>query len=404
VRFEFVSIAFAALRANLLRSLLTMLGIVIGVAAVIAMIAIGDGAQQSVQDRIGKLGTTTLQIDATFVRQAGVQLNARRRMTIDDADAIEERAPHIVAVQPQQDKPLQFQWGDRNTNIRVTGATPDFLDVQKFSIAAGQMFTSADDLGRQRVAVLGAGVLTQLGITDPYDIIGQRVRIGGVQFTVIGTLEPKGAGSVFGSPDDQVIVPFGTGHYRLFKTDWVDDIFALAASEGDLPIATAEIEAALRRAHRLREGQPDDFRIRNQATFLETLNEATQIFTSLLAGIAAVSLLVGGIGIMNIMLVSVTERTREIGVRKALGATRRNILMQFLSEALTLCLLGGAIGVACGLAGAIVLRDAFGWNAVLGPTSIALAFAFATVVGLFFGVWPARRAASLDPIQALRYE
>jgi putative ABC transport system permease protein len=404
VRFEFVSIAFAALRANLLRSLLTMLGIVIGVAAVIAMIAIGDGAQQSVQDRIGKLGTTTLQIDATFVRQAGIQLNARRRMTIDDADAIEERAPHIVAVQPQQDKSLQIQWGDRNTNIRVTGATPDFLDVQKFSIAAGQMFTSADDLGRQRVAVLGAGVLTQLGITDPYDIIGQRVRIGGVQFTIIGTLAPKGAGSVFGSPDDQVIVPFGTGHYRLFKTDWVDDIFALAASEGDLPVATAEIEAALRRAHRLREGQPDDFRVRNQATFLETLNEATQIFTSLLAGIAAVSLLVGGIGIMNIMLVSVTERTREIGVRKALGATRRNILMQFLSEALTLCLLGGAIGVACGLAGAIVLRDAFGWNAVLGPTPIALAFAFATVVGLFFGVWPARRAASLDPIQALRYE
>jgi putative ABC transport system permease protein len=404
VRFEFVSIAFAALRANLLRSLLTMLGIVIGVAAVIAMIAIGDGAQQSVQNRIARLGTTTLQIDATFVRQAGVQLNARRRMTIDDADAIEERAPHIVAVQPQQDKSLQIQWGDRNTNIRVTGATPDFLDVQKFSIAAGQMFTSADDLGRQRVAVLGAGVLTQLGITDPYDIIGQRVRIGGVQFTIIGTLAPKGAGSVFGSPDDQVIVPFGTGHYRLFKTDWVDDIFALAASEGDLPVATAEIEAALRRAHRLREGQPDDFRIRNQATFLETLNEATQIFTSLLAGIAAVSLLVGGIGIMNIMLVSVTERTREIGVRKALGATRRNILMQFLSEALTLCLLGGAIGVACGLAGAIVLRDAFGWNAVLGPTPIALAFAFATVVGLFFGVWPARRAASLDPIQALRYE
>jgi putative ABC transport system permease protein len=404
VRFEFVSIAFAALRANLLRSLLTMLGIVIGVAAVIAMIAIGDGAQQSVHNRIAKLGTTTLQIDATFVRQAGVQLNARRRMTIDDADAIEERAPDIVAVQPQQDKSLQFQWGDRNTNIRVTGATPDFLDVQKFSIAAGEMFTSADDLGRQRVAVLGAGVLTQLGIADPYDIIGQRVRIGGVQFTVIGTLAPKGAGSVFGSPDDQVIVPFGTGHYRLFKTDWVDDIFALAASEGDLPIATAEIEAALRRAHRLREGQPDDFRIRNQATFLETLNEATQIFTSLLAGIAAVSLLVGGIGIMNIMLVSVTERTREIGVRKALGATRRNILMQFLSEALTLCLLGGAIGVACGLAGAIVLRDAFGWNAVLGPTSIALAFAFATAVGLFFGVWPARRAASLDPIQALRYE
>jgi len=404
VRLEFLSIAFAALRANLLRSLLTMLGIVIGVAAVIAMVAIGDGAQASVKNRIERLGTTTLQIDATFVRQAGVQLNARRRMTIDDADAIEERAPHVLAVQPQQDKSLQVQWGDHNTNVRITGATPNFLDVQKFSIAAGQMFTSADDLGRQRVAVLGAGVLTQLNILDPYDIIGQRVRIGGVEFTVIGVLAPKGAGSVFGSPDDQVIVPFGTGHYRLFKTDWVDDIFALAGSEDDLPIATAEIQAALRREHRLREGQPDDFRIRNQATFLETLNEATQIFTTLLAGIAAVSLLVGGIGIMNIMLVSVTERTREIGVRKALGATRRDILMQFMSEALTLCLLGGAVGVVLGLAAALVLRDAFGWSAVLGPASVALAFVFATIVGLFFGVWPARRAATLDPIQALRYE
>jgi putative ABC transport system permease protein len=404
VQLEFLSIAFAALRANLLRSLLTMLGIVIGVAAVIAMVAIGDGAQASVKNRIERLGTTTLQIDATFVRQAGVQLNARRRMTIDDANAIEERAPHILAVQPQQDKSLQVQWGDRNTNIRITGATPNFLDVQKFSIAAGQMFTSADDLGRQRVAVFGAGVLTQLGILDPYDIIGQRVRIGGVEFQVIGVLAPKGAGSVFGSPDDQVIVPFGTGHYRLFKTDWVDDIFALGSSEDDLPIATAEIQAALRREHRLREGQPDDFRIRNQATFLETLNEATQIFTTLLAGIAAVSLLVGGIGIMNIMLVSVTERTREIGVRKALGATRHDILMQFLSEALALCLLGGAVGVLVGLVGALVLRDTFGWNAVLGPGSVALAFAFATVVGLFFGVWPARRAATLDPIQALRYE
>jgi putative ABC transport system permease protein len=396
--------AMAALRANPLRSLLTMLGVIIGVAAVIAMIALGDGAQQSVAERIAKLGTTILQIDAAPQRQGGVQLSTRRRMTIDDARTIEERAPHVLAVEPQQDKSLQLQWGNRNTNITIIGATPNFLVVRKFDLDAGEMFTSADDLGRQRVAVLGAGALTQLNVASPSDIIGQTVRIGGIQFVVIGTLKAKGSGSGFGSPDDQVIIPFGTGHYRLFKTDWVDDIFALASSEAELPEAMSEIQVAMRRSHRLTADQPDDFRIRNQADFLATLGETTQVFTTLLAGIAGVSLLVGGIGIMNIMLVSVTERTREIGVRKALGATKRNILVQFLTEAVTLCLLGGAVGIAAGLGGAALLHDVFGWSTALGPASLLLAFAFASAVGVIFGVWPARRAAALDPIEALRYE
>jgi putative ABC transport system permease protein len=404
MRFEVFLIALAALRANLLRSLLTMLGIVIGIAAVIAMIALGDGAQQSVRDRIARLGTTTLQIDATWVRSGGVQTNVRKRVTIDDVNSINERAPHIVAVEPQQDKDLQIQLGSKNASVKVVGATPNFAIVQHFEVDRGRLFTSNEDIGRQRVVVLGSGVLTMLGIRDPDAIIGERVRIGGMQFEVIGTLQSKGAGAGFGSADDQVFIPFGTGRYRLFKTDRLDDIFALATNEAELDLSMAEITAALRRSHRLLADAPDDFRIRNQADLLATLGEATQVFTSLLAGIASVSLLVGGIGIMNIMLVSVTERTREIGIRKALGATRRNILFQFLIEAVTLCVLGGVVGVACGVGGATVLRDSFGWSAVLGPSSVVMAFVFAAGVGILFGVWPARRASSLDPIEALRYE
>jgi putative ABC transport system permease protein len=401
---EVVRMALAALRANLLRSLLTMLGIVIGIAAVIAMIALGDGAQRSVRDRIERLGTTALQIDATWVRSAGIQTNVRKRVTIDDANAINERAPHVLAVEPQQDKDLQLQWRSRNANLKVVGATANLLQVQHFEIDRGRMFTSGEDIGRQRVVVLGAGALTQLGVANPDAIIGEKVRIGGVQFQVIGTLLSKGAGTGFGSPDDQIFIPFGTGRFRLFKTDRIDDLFALATSEADVPEATIEITLALRRSHRLRSGDPDDFRIRNRADLLATLGETTQVFTSLLAGIAAVSLLVGGIGIMNIMLVSVTERTREIGIRKALGATRRNILLQFLIEAVTLCVLGGMLGIGFGVGGAMLLRDSFGWEAVVGANSVVLAFLFATGIGVVFGVWPARRASLLDPIRALRFE
>jgi putative ABC transport system permease protein len=246
--------------------------------------------------------------------------------------------------------------------------------------------------------------VTDIGGLSAEAMIGENVRIAGIQFEVIGVLASKGQGAGFGNPDDQVLVPIQTARFRVLGNDRLRSVSVLAASEQDIPVTMAEVQKILRREHRLRTGQEDDFTIRSQADFLNTLGETTQVFTLLLAGIAAVSLLVGGIGIMNIMLVSVTERTREIGVRKALGATQGNILLQFLIEAVTLCMLGGVIGIALGAGSAIVLKAAFGWTTSVDGVAVILAFVFSAAVGIVFGVWPARRAAALDPIEALRYE
>jgi putative ABC transport system permease protein len=247
-------------------------------------------------------------------------------------------------------------------------------------------------------------VITDLGLDlPPAALVGKPIRIGGMQFEVVGVLKSKGQ-SGFQNPDDQVLVPLQTARVRLIGGEQLRSISALAVSEAEIPQAMAEIQTILRREHRLRPGDRDDFSIRNQSDFLSTLGETTQVFTLLLAGIAAVSLIVGGIGIMNIMLVSVTERTREIGIRKALGATRTNILLQFLIEALVLCMLGGVIGIVLGGGGAVLMREFFNWNTSVGPSSVLIAFAFSAAVGIVFGVWPARRASGLDPIDALRYE
>jgi putative ABC transport system permease protein len=299
---------------------------------------------------------------------------------------------------------LQVQYRDKNTNTTVPGTTANYAEVRKFTLAAGRMFSSADDAGKRRVAVLGSQVVADLGATTAEVLIGSDIRINKVQFTVVGVLASKGQGGGFSNPDDQVLVPIQTGRYRLLGGDRIRTINVLAPTEKDIPVTMAEVQKILRRQHRLRPGQADDFNIRNQSDFLNTLGETTKVFTLLLAGIAAVSLLVGGIGIMNIMLVSVTERTREIGVRKALGATQANILLQFLIEAVVLCLLGGIVGIALGGGGAVLLRTVFHWSTAVDLPSILLAFAFSAAVGIVFGVWPARRAASLDPIEALRYE
>ncbi|MEP6620436.1 MAG: ABC transporter permease [bacterium] len=401
---EILRLSFASLRANKLRSALTMLGIIIGVGAVIAMVALGTGAQQSVRDRIAKLGTTLLQVNPQRVAQGGVQIDNAKRMTMDDVKLLQERSTRITSIQPQQDSRLMVQWGRQNSNSSVTGTTPNFLDVRKYVIAAGTMFTTQDDDARRRVAVLGATVLGNLGVTDPSQIVGEAIRIRGLQFTVIGVLAPKGQVTGMGDPDDQVLIPFQTGRFRVFGTDRLNDINVLAMSEDSVEAAMAEIQTIMRRSHRIMPGKPNDFIIRNQADFLNTLGATTEVFTYLLSGIAAVSLLVGGIGIMNIMLVSVTERTREIGIRKALGATRATILSQFLAEAVALCMLGGLIGVAVGAGTALILKTSFGWNTIIVPSSIVIAFLFSAAVGVLFGVWPARRAARLDPIVALRFE
>ena len=403
---EIIRVALGALRANKLRSLLTMLGIVIGVAAVIAVVALGTGAQTAVKDRISSLGTTLLTVMPGQQRGMGITFDQSMKLTMDDAKALDDqsRAPSLTAVQPEMNSRLQVQYQSLNTNTSIVGTTANYLEVRKYELAAGRMFSRAEDEGRQRVAVLGPTVIEALGINSPEAIIGEPVRIRGIQFTVVGVLKSKGQATPFGNPDDQVLVPITTGRFRLFGSDRLRSVSVLAASEDKIPDAMADIQRVLRREHRLTQSKPDDFMIRSQADFLNTLGETTQVFTYLLSGIAAVSLLVGGIGIMNIMLVSVTERTREIGIRKALGATKANILLQFLIEAVVLCLLGGLIGALVGSGGATAMSAFFQWNTIISPLAIAAAFVFSAVVGVLFGVWPARRAASLDPIVALRYE
>jgi len=402
--FEIARVAIDALRVNKLRSLLTMLGIIIGVGAVIAMIALGNGAQQSVQDRIASLGTTLLQVNPARVTQAGIQTTSLRRLTPDDAKAISAKADHIAEVQPEQDGNQQVVYKRQNASIQVVGTTPNYLDVHKYELDRGRMFTTKENVARLRVVVLGAGVAPLLNVSDPDELLGQDVRLAGEQFQVVGILKSKGQANSFGNPDEVALIPFNTGQFRVFGNNRLNSLYVLAASEAEIPDAMSDIEAAVRRSQRLHAGEPDDFTIRNQSDFLTTLGETTQTFTMLLAGIAAVSLLVGGIGIMNIMLVSVTERTREIGIRKALGATRGSILFQFLMEAVVLCACGGLIGVGAGMGAAAELHKLMGWRTSVNFTSVALAFGFAAATGLLFGVWPAKQAAALDPIEALRFE
>jgi putative ABC transport system permease protein len=400
---EIFTVSIDALRVNKLRSLLTMLGIIIGVSAVIAMLALGTGAQQAVNERISSLGTTLVTVVPGQVFTGGIaSATDRARLDMEDAQALEQRGTLFHSVQPEMGRSLAVQFRATNTNTQVIGSTPNYLDVRKYTLAAGRMFDAGENEGRKRVAVVGATTANNLGLGPA--LVGQEIRIAGNAHEVIGVMAPKGGATGFNDPDDQIVIPINTARFRVIGRPDLRSINVVAPSEAEIPATMAEIQKIMRREHRLLPGRPDDFEIRNQADFLSTLGETTKVFTYLLAGIAAVSLLVGGIGIMNIMLVSVTERTREVGIRKALGATRNTVLMQFLIEAIVLCLLGGIIGVALGIGMAWMLKTLLNWNTTVSMSSVLLAFIFSAGIGVLFGVWPARRAASLDPIQSLRYE
>jgi putative ABC transport system permease protein len=398
---ETLWIALQSIRANLFRAALTMLGIIIGVAAVVTMVALGTGAQRAIDEQMEALGGDILSIAAGSWFNRGVARDLRT-LTTDDAAALARDSRHIEAVVPEISERYQVKYGNRNINVNILGTTPNYRIVHGFDMSLGQMFTVSHDSSRKRVAVLGNEIPGMLD-TDATGILGRTIAIRSIGFEVIGVLEAKGS-TGWRNPDDDIWIPLSTAQYRVAGNDKVETISAKVASDSSVELAMVDIERVLRREHGILPGKDNDFAIHDRKQFLDTRKEATQVFTFLLAGIAGVSLLVGGIGIMNIMLVTVTERTREIGIRKALGATKGNILLQFLVESMTLCLIGGALGLGVGAGAAMFAAKFAGWQTVVTSGSVLTAFIFSAAVGLFFGIMPARRAAKLDPIDALRYE
>jgi putative ABC transport system permease protein len=400
---ETFRVALTSIRDHKLRAGLTMLGIIIGVGAVIAVVALGSGAQKAVEERIAAMGANVLTVYPGQSWFGGRSSDVRVSLTMEDAAALRRDAKLIEEVVPELNRNQTVEYGNQNLNVSIIGTTPNFLPVKNYSIEHGSMFTGGDDAARQRYAVLGNAIPELLAV-NPAALIHQTIMIGGQAFEVIGVLAKKGAAMSFFNPDEQILVPLNTARYRLMGSNRLRQV-SLKVREGvPLEQGMVDIERILRREHKVRPGGDNDFQIRNQQEILATQQEATEVFKYLLASIALVSLIVGGIGIMNIMLVSVTERTREIGVRRALGATKLAIMGQFLVEAVVLCLLGGVFGVLVGWGSAAAMSTWLGWNTLISPTAVLIAFAFSAFVGLFFGLWPARRAARLNTIDALRYE
>jgi len=398
---ETLRIALQSIRSNLFRAVLTMLGIIIGVGAVITMVALGAGAQRAIDEQMASFGGDILTIQSSAWFRRGVARN-KQTLTTDDAAALALGSTRFAEVVPEISGRYQVKYGNLNQNLTTTGTTPNYLDVHGFEVAAGRMFSAADEAARARVTVLGAEIPAMFD-SDASSMIGRDVQIQRYSYRVVGVLEAKGS---FGwrNPDDDIWIPLSTAQFRVTGNEFVQNISVQVSDDSTIELAMLDIERVLRREHKIRPGSDNDFAVINRKQFVETRQAATDVFTYLLAGIAGVSLVVGGIGIMNIMLVTVTERTREIGIRKALGATRGNILLQFLVESTTLCLIGGILGIALGATAASLLAKFAGWQTVVTSGSAAAAFTFSACIGILFGIWPARRAARLDPIDALRHD
>ena len=400
--FETIRVALESIVHNLLRSILTMLGIIIGVAAVISIVAVITGAQRAVDDQIAQLGGVrilSVQSGQSFFR--GVASANRVSMTINDYEALLQDSNYLSEVVPEMSTYGQVKYGNQNLSHRINGTTPNYPEVNGIALAHGRMFTEGDVLAHRRMAVLGQEIPVNLDM-EPNTMIGRVILINRIPFQVIGVLERVGA--PWQNPDDDIFIPISTAEQRVMGNDRLDRLSAKVVDGVPLETAMVDLERVLRREHKIRPGAENDFMIMNRQQFVEAQQQSIAIFAYLLGTVASVSLVVGGIGVMNIMLVSVTERIREIGVRKALGATRFNIMTQFLTEALTIGALGGMLGIALGVGVASAMATLAGFNTFVSVDAVVLAVSVSVGIGLIFGVWPARRAAQLDPVEALRHD
>jgi putative ABC transport system permease protein len=397
-------VAMRALARNKMRTILTMMGIIIGVGAVISTVAIGEGASNQIQEQIRNLGDNIVFISAGSVNQHGVHMGsgATKTLTLGDAKAIQQQIPLVSQVSPGVDSAGQVVYSGENWFTHIRGVSPEYLSIRSWPLVEGSNFSQHDVDSAAGVCVLGLTVVQNLfGAEDP---VGKTIRVQNMPFRVIGVLASKGQSPFGQDEDDTILVPYSTVQKRISGIDWLNYIMCSAVSQAAIQPAEPQISALLRERHRLRPEEDDDFIIRSPSDLAAAQAQSGRIMTLLLASIASVSLLVGGIGIMNIMLVSVTERTREIGVRMAVGATETDVQMQFLTEALVLSSLGGTAGVLLGVVASVVISNMLRWPTLVPLVSILIAVLFSAGVGVFFGYYPARKAAHLDPIEALRYE